>query len=123
MSFNINSLIQQVVILASTIVGLASAAATTVGSVFYEQWWFPGCNDRALLSGTLTDGFCTIVENFPGQSVKLTQTSPCPAGTSAKITVSSTNDCDNDQPDWTFDATGECIDVDIQPQAFHLNCV
>ncbi|RFU78636.1 hypothetical protein TARUN_3606 [Trichoderma arundinaceum] len=112
----------KVIVLASTLVALASSAATALGGVEYLQWWDAGCNGRALLSGGLTQGFCTVFENFPGQSIKLTQTSPCPAGTSAVITVSSTNNCDA-EPDWTFEATGECLDVSIQPQAIHLNCV
>ncbi|KAL7933147.1 hypothetical protein V8C35DRAFT_305057 [Trichoderma chlorosporum] len=103
--------------------GLASAAPSALAGVYYSQWWEAGCNGQALLSGSLTQGFCTIVESFPGLSVKLTQTSPCPAGTSPQITISTTNDCDNDQPDWTFAATGECIDISIDPSAIHLNCV
>ncbi|PTB68466.1 hypothetical protein BBK36DRAFT_1138585 [Trichoderma citrinoviride] len=113
----------KVFVLASALTGLASAAPSALASVYYEQWWDPGCNGRALLGGTLTQGFCTVVEDFPGQSVKLTLNNPCPAGTTPQVTVSSSNDCDNGPVDWTFGATGECIDVSIQPSAIHLNCV
>ncbi|KAM0485498.1 hypothetical protein ACHAPX_001485 [Trichoderma viride] len=112
----------KVIILSSALAGLASAATTALAGVNYEQWFQSGCPGRAFLSGSLTDGFCTVFENFPGQSILLTQTSPCPAGTSPQITVSTTNDCDS-QPDWTFDTVGECIEVSIVPQAVHLNCV
>ncbi|KAL7904841.1 hypothetical protein GGI35DRAFT_462034 [Trichoderma velutinum] len=107
----------------SALVGLASAAPSALAGVDYAQWFTADCSGRAFLTGSLTQGFCTIFESFPGSSIKLTQTSPCPAGTSPQVTVSTTNDCDNDQPDWTFIATGECIDVSITPSAIHLNCV
>ncbi|KAL7810251.1 hypothetical protein V8C44DRAFT_332728 [Trichoderma aethiopicum] len=109
--------------LAFALVGLASAAPSAIATVEYEQWWDPGCQGRALLGGTLAQGYCVRTENFPGQSVKLTVTSPCPEGTSPQVTVSSSDDCDNGPIDWTFGATGECIDVAIQPISFHLNCV
>ncbi|PTB41132.1 uncharacterized protein TrAFT101_006277 [Trichoderma asperellum] len=108
--------------ISSFLAGLTSAATTTLGSIYYEQWFNSDCSGQAFLTGSLTDGFCTVFENFPGESILLTQTTPCPAGTSPQITVSTTNDCDS-QPDWTFDTIGHCIEVSIQPQAIHLNCV
>ncbi|KAJ4863333.1 hypothetical protein T069G_04287 [Trichoderma breve] len=110
-------------VIVSALVGLASAAPSALAGVNYNQWWDAGCNGRALLGGSLTQGFCTIVESFPGASIKLTPTSPCPEGTSPQVTISTTNDCDNDEPDWTFIATDECVNVTIQPSAIHLNCV
>ncbi|KAL7949327.1 hypothetical protein V8C42DRAFT_310604 [Trichoderma barbatum] len=107
----------------AALAGLASAAPSAIAAVDYEQWWDAGCNGRALLTGSLAQGFCTRFESFPGQSVRITQTSPCPAGTSPQITISTTSDCENDQPDWTFAATGECIDVSLTPSAMHLFCV
>ncbi|UKZ74936.1 hypothetical protein TrVFT333_002606 [Trichoderma virens FT-333] len=113
----------KVTILLSALAGLASAAPSALAGAYYEQWWDEGCNGRALLGGSLTQGYCTIFEDFPGKSIKITQTNPCPIGTSPQITISSTNDCNNDQPDWTFAATSVCINVSIQPSAVHLNCV
>ncbi|KAL7925974.1 hypothetical protein ACQKWADRAFT_318546 [Trichoderma austrokoningii] len=110
------------IIFSSALAGLASAATTPLASVGYQQWFDSGCPGRVLMGGSLTQGFCTVFENFPGQSILLTLTTPCPAGTSPQVTVSTTNDCDS-QPDWTFDTFGECIEVPIQPQAIHLNCV
>ncbi|KAL7893026.1 hypothetical protein HDV63DRAFT_385920 [Trichoderma sp. SZMC 28014] len=113
----------KVIVLSAALGGLASAAATTTyGSVEYQQWGAAGCASELILQGDLTDGFCTVFENFPGQSIFLTQLTPCPAGTTAQVTVSTTNDCDS-PPDFTFDTIGECIEVSITPQAIHLNCV
>ncbi|KAH0492101.1 hypothetical protein TgHK011_007068 [Trichoderma gracile] len=113
----------KVFVLAFALAGLAAAAPSAIASVSYEQWWDPGCEGRALLGGNLAQGYCTRVESFPGQSVKITLTNPCPEGTTAQITVSSSDDCDNGPIGWTFGATGECIDVAIQPSAMHMNCV
>ncbi|KAL7957796.1 hypothetical protein V8C34DRAFT_284410 [Trichoderma compactum] len=111
-------------IILSALVGMASASPQALASVFYNQWLGAGCEGQALLGATLTQGSCTGVESFPSASIKLTTRTPCPAGTSPQVALSSVaNDCDNDQPDWTFIATGQCLNVAIQPSTITLNCV
>jgi hypothetical protein len=93
-----------------------------LATVRFEEWLQPNCPGESIGRSTLTATSCSQgEEGWPFQSVRATTATPCPAGQSAHVKISSA-DCSNFAVNLEIPADGKCYGIDFIPWAQTVYC-